>query len=291
MCSSASSARSTSTTCTPAGGRTVWPSRRYEACTTCSHSALGQAVRWDLIATDPADRIERPQAAKSKRKAPSDDVLRALLDAADKDYACYLRLAAVTGARRGQLVALRWSDLDLTAGSVLFTRAHARVRGGVAEKTTKADVDYGIALDPETVEALGDHRKRCAERALAAGASLPPTAYVFARPTAPDGSVAWTPPAASSAFARLRTKVPGAEGVRAHDLRHWLATSMFPDGFDPVTVAGGGGWSSPTVPMKVYGHFAPARDQAAAASLAQRLAVAERTAGVDDRPPSAPARG
>jgi hypothetical protein len=58
------------------------------------HSALGQAVRWDLIAINPADRIERPQPAKSKRKAPSDDVLRALLDAADEDYACYLRLAA-----------------------------------------------------------------------------------------------------------------------------------------------------------------------------------------------------
>ena len=58
------------------------------------HSALGQAVRWDLIATNPADRIERPQPAKSKRKAPSDDVLRAFLDAADEDYACYLRLAA-----------------------------------------------------------------------------------------------------------------------------------------------------------------------------------------------------
>jgi integrase len=122
-------------------------------------SALGQAVRWDLIATNPADRIERPQPAKSKRKAPSDDVLRALLDAAS-----YLRPAAVTGARRGQLVALRWSDLGLTAGSVLFTRAHARIRGGVAEKTTKADVDYGIALDPATVEALRAHRKRCVER-------------------------------------------------------------------------------------------------------------------------------
>src|SRR5262249_50431295 len=157
--------------------------------------------------------------------------------------------------------------------------------------TTKADVDYGIALDPETVEALHAHRKRCVERALATGASLPPSAYVFAKPAAPDGSVAWTPSAASSAFARLRTKVPGAAGARAHDVRHWLATSMFADGFDPVTVAGRGGWSSPTVPMKVYGHFAPARDQAAAASLAQRLAVAEGTARVDDTPPSAPTRG
>jgi hypothetical protein len=51
-------------------------------------------------------------------------------------------------------MALRWSDLDLTKGSGLFTRAHARVRGGVAEKTTKADVAYGIALDPATVDAL-----------------------------------------------------------------------------------------------------------------------------------------
>jgi integrase len=236
------------------------------------HSALGQAVRWDLIQANPADRIERPQPAKSRRKAPPDKLLRALLDAADTDYACYLRLAAVTGARRGQLVALRWSDLDLTKGSVLFTRAHARVRGGVAEKTTKADVEYGIALDPATVDALRAHRRRGAERALAAGVSLPLDAFVFATPSAPDGSVAWTPAAASAAFSRLRSKVRGAEGVRAHDLRHWLATSMFADGFDPVTVAGRGGWSSPAVPMSVYGHFAPARDQTAAHSLARRLA-------------------
>jgi integrase len=235
------------------------------------HSAVGQAIRWDLIPTNPADRIERPQPARSKRKAPPDEILRALIDAAAPDHACYLRLAAVTGARRGQLVALRWSDLDLTAGSVLFTRAHARVKGGVAEKTTKADVDYGIALDPETIEALRAHRKRCVERALATGVTLPPHAFVFARPTAPDGSVAWSPTAASAAFARLRDRVPGADSVRAHDLRHWLATSMFADGYDPVTVAGRSGWSSPAVPMKVYGHFAPARDQAAAASLASRL--------------------
>jgi integrase len=240
------------------------------------HSALGQAVRWDLVPTNPADRIERPQPAKSRRKAPPDSVLRELLDRAEDDYACYLRLAAVTGARRGQLVALRWSDLDLTAGAVLFTRAHARVRGGVAVKTTKADVEYGIALDPVTVDSLRSHRKRCAERALATGVSLPPDAFVFASSSAPDGSVAWTPAAASRAFSRLRSRVPGAEGVRAHDLRHWLATSMFADGYDPVSVAGRGGWSSPAVPMSVYGHFAPVRDQAAALSLAQRLAGSGR---------------
>jgi integrase len=236
------------------------------------HSAVGQAVRWDLIEANRADRVERPPPATSRRKAPPDKLPRALLDAADADYACHLRLAAVTGARRGQLVALRWSDLDLTKGSVLFTRAHARVRGGVAEKTTKTDVEYGIALDPATIDSLRAHRKRGAERALASGVSLPLDAFVFATRSAPDGSVAWTPAAASGVFSRLRSKVRGAEGVRAHDPRHWLATSMFADGFDPVTVAGRGGWSSPGVPMSVYGHFAPARDQAAADSLARPLA-------------------
>jgi len=253
MCSSASSAPSTSTTCTPAGGRTARRSRRCAACITCSTRRLARRCDGTSSPPTPPTGSSDPSRAKSKRKAPSDDVLRALLDAADEDYACYLRLAAVTGARRGQLVALRWSDLDLTAGSVLFTRAHARVRGGVAEKTTKADVDYGLALDPETVEALRAHRRRCVERALATGASLPSTAYVFASPMAPDGSVA-----------------------------------MFADGFDPVTVAGRGGWSSPTVPMKVYGHFAPARDQAAAACLAQRLS--EVVAAPDQATPTAPAR-
>jgi hypothetical protein len=50
-----------------------------------------------------------------------------------------------------------------------------------------------------------------------------------------------------------------------------MATSMFEDGYDPTTAAGRGGWASPAIPMSVYGHFRPARAQAAAASLAERL--------------------
>jgi integrase len=255
-------------------------------------SALEQAVRWDMLTSNPAARLEPPRPGKRRRKAPADDVLRALLDAADADYACYLRLAAVTGARRGQLVALRWPDLDLISdGTVRFTRAHARVRGGVAEKTTKADVDYGIALDPQTVTELRAHRVRCVERALSAGVSLRTDAFVFAQPEAPNGSKAWTPSAASSKFKRLRGKVarrtPSAAHVQARDLRHWLATSMFADNYDPVTVAGRGGWSSPSVPMSVYAHFSPPRDQAAAASLASRLDGAQDGDGPDEAPPPA----
>ena len=80
-----------------------------------------------------------------------------------------------------------------------------------------------------------------------------------------------TQTAPTSALTAFREKVPGAEKITPHQLRHWMATSMFADGYDPVTVAGRGGWSSPTLPMSVYGHFRSTRDQAAANALAARL--------------------
>jgi len=121
------------------------------------------------------------------------------------------------------------------------------------------------------VELLKAHRIRCAERALATGVGLRDDGFVFARADAPDGSKAWHPDGANERFNKLRSKVPGAQAVTPHQLRHWMATSMFEDGYDPITVAGRGGWASPAIPMNVYGHFRPARDQAAAASLAERL--------------------
>jgi integrase len=235
------------------------------------HAALHQAMRWDLITSNPADRIEPPKPARKRRSAPSDKLLSAILAAADADMICYLRLAAVTGARRGQMVALRWQDLDLKAGALTFTTAHARVAGGVAEKGTKNDTDFALALDDKTVEIVKAHRRRARERAKSAGVILPTTGFVFTRATTPDGSQAWHPDGANQRFNRIRTSVEGGEKVTPHQFRHWMATSMFADGYDPVTVAGRGGWSSPSVPLKIYGHFRPARDQAAAQSLARRL--------------------
>ena len=248
------------------------------------HAALQQAMRWDLITSNPADRIEPPRPARKRRKAPPDELMVAILAAAGDDMICYLRLAAVTGARRGQMVALRWQHLDLDAGTVTFTDAHARVAGGVASKGTKNDTDFSLALDEKTVEIIKAHRLRALERAMAVGAKLAGTAYVFTRAETPDGSKAWHPDGANQRFNRIRAKVPGAEAVTPHQFRHWMATSMFADGYDPVTVAGRGGWSSPAIPMSVYGHFRPARDQAAAASLASRLDTPPRSSDARERP-------
>ena len=90
------------------------------------HAALGQAVKWGLIAVNPADAATAPSLPPSRITPPEPDgpakAMR-LVDEGDIDYATYLRLAATTGARRSQLVALHWSDIDLDAGTVTFCPA------------------------------------------------------------------------------------------------------------------------------------------------------------------------
>jgi integrase len=82
------------------------------------HGALKQAVRWDLIPSNPAEHATPPSVPSSKtaEKTPSSGDVRTLIaqaDLEDPDFAMLVVLAAASGARRGELVALRWSDVDL----------------------------------------------------------------------------------------------------------------------------------------------------------------------------------
>ena len=191
-----------------------------------------------------------------------------MINEASVPLALFLRLAALTGARRGQLCGLHWSDVDLDTATIRWTRSLAKVPGGVVEKETKTGARWPIAIDPATVDLLRIHRRRCAESALAAGVTLSAGAYVFARD--PAGRLPWHPDGASQRFASLRDHL-GLDGVRLHDLRHWMATEGLGDGVDIETVAGRGGWANTTTPLEIYSHFQPARDTELARRLAQRL--------------------
>jgi integrase len=236
---------------------------------TVLHAALAWAERYQVIPDNPAARVEKPDPGRKHVSPPAPSDVARLISAAadDPELAMFVRLAALTGARRGQLVALRWGDInfDLDPVTVRWTRSLAIVPGGTQEKGTKTGARWQIALDPYTVDALRTLRRRAAERALAAGASLASDAYVFARDSA--GEVPWHPDGATQRFKRLCRQV-GVEGVRLHDLRHWMATQGLGDDTDIKTVAARGGWANTTTPLEVYSAFVPARD----ADLALRLA-------------------
>jgi integrase len=217
------------------------------------HAILQAALAWaedlELIPRNPAKR-RKPKAGYREIKPPVPAHVARLLEAASDEVAGFLRLAALTGARRGQLCGLRWGDLELPEGAegvIRWRRALAKVPGGVAVKETKTGARYATAIDPTTVDKLLQLRLRAVERALAAGVNLEDDGYVFARDIA--GRTPWHPDGASQRFGALCADL-GLEGVRLHDLRHYMATQMAGEGLDVVTIAGRGGWANATTPLR-----------------------------------------
>ena len=116
------------------------------------------------------------------------------------ELACFLLLAAATGARRSELVALRWTDVDLDGGHVSIARGMVAGIDGLVEKDTKTHAARRVSLDAATVAVLRDHRDRMVARAAQFEAELPRQAFVFSNEI--DGSMSWYPDSVSS---RLQT--------------------------------------------------------------------------------------
>jgi integrase len=127
----------------------------------------------------PTPKIEPPSPA---------DVARLIGLAAERDggLAAFLFLAAVTGARRSELVALQWADLDLERGVVQIRRGVVLGRRGIVEKDTKTHAVRRVALDPGAVKYLVAHRDRSEHVARMCGIVLDGSGFVFSHE--PDGS-------------------------------------------------------------------------------------------------------
>lgn len=230
-----------------------------------------QAVKWGWIARNPAIDASPPSVPPASIDPPQVDAVRRILAAADAELATYLRLEAGLGARRGEMVALRWGDIDLDAGTVTIRRAIADGgRGvGLVEKTTKTGRPRRpVALDAATVTTLREHRRAMAERALAVGAHLSPECYVFSGDAA--SMLPWRPDSTGRRFRRLCDRI-GVEGVRLHDLRHFVATQLLASGVDPRTVAERLGHARTSTTTDMYAGFVPARDRDAADLLGRLL--------------------
>jgi integrase len=111
-------------------------------------SALSLAVDWDLIPTNPCAKAHLPEKAPSTRNAPSQAQVRKLVDACgdDVDLATAVILAAITGARRGELCGLQWLDVDWDMGILRIERQRVPVTGGDATVPTKTKQVRRIAL-------------------------------------------------------------------------------------------------------------------------------------------------
>ncbi len=241
---------------------------RALSATTVSHihrtlrKALADAVDVEqLLAVNPAARSKRPRntAAEPIQVWTAHQLGTFLATAQGHRLFAFYRLAAYTGARRGELLYLRWEAFDLDAAEVTLCGSTAVVRGQRVEGTTKGGRSRTISLDRDTVTVLREHRRRQTEERLAAGSAWTDTSSLvfvtkWGEPLYPDTVTALmtklinkhnksvTPPARPLPHARL------------HDLRHLHATTLLLAGVPVHVVAARLGHADPAVTLRVYSH-------------------------------------
>lgn len=220
--------------------------------------AYNVAIRKGLLSRNPAHRATPPKVRRSNRQPPNPETLRAFLTMLPVELATYARLAAVSGCRRGELCALRWSDLD---GPVLTVQRSLVDLGRVIEKGTKTDRVRVVTLDPTTLDMLSEHRvleeKKAADFAVSFSTGWP----MFTT----DPAVPWRPDLASHRFRRAANR--SGIKVTLQDLRHWAVTYGLSEGHSVRQVADRAGHADGSLVLSRYGHAVPSADAAIAASL------------------------
>jgi integrase len=232
--------------------------------------ALAQGVRWGWLGANPAASASPPRVPATTIQPPTPAELALLLDAAerrDPELATFLLLSAATGARRSELVALRWPDIDVGRCVVTIRRGIVLGPLGLEEKDTKTHQARRVALDEATTDALVLHRRTALEQAALARMTLADDGFVF---TSDLGATPWFPDSVSRRFRKLAREL-GLPTVRLHDIRHYVATRLLTAGVDVRTVAGRLGHRDATTTLNVYSHFLPEADRQAAEVLARLL--------------------
>jgi integrase len=244
------------------------------------HKALADAVDFGVVAINVAERAKPPR--------PSRRAAREIECWEPEELACFLnhvrgtrleaawRLAAMTGMRRGEILGLRWSDVDLHSARISVRQALVSVAYAVLESTPKTHQARVIDLDSDTVETLQAHRKKQATERMEWGADYRDKDLVVAK----QNGEPIHPHSLSQAFERL-VKRTGLRRIRLHDLRHTHATIAVKAGVPVKVVSERLGHENPAFTLRQYAHVVPGMQAEAAEKIAE--VVASVRAGADQR--------
>ncbi|MEV7675846.1 site-specific integrase [Streptomyces sp. NPDC088752] len=213
-------------------------------------TALSAACREELIVRNVAKLVEPPRAAARDLSPWSLDETLDFLAAARRDplYAAFV-LAIAMGLRRGEIVGLRWNDIDLENRVLLVRQQVQRRRGILYNDETKGRRSRAIPLPAMCLAPLRWHRMRQKETYKAAGTEWSASGYVFAtrtgRPVEPRN--------VHRSFVRV-SEAAGLRPIRLHDARHGCATLLTAAGVAPRVVMEILGHSQISLTMDVYTH-------------------------------------
>ena len=226
------------------------------------HVVLESAVKWQLVQRNVADSVDAPKYRDKEMQTFNQDEMLAFLESViDTEYYPVFYTALFTGVRRSELLALRWSDLDLDLGYISINRSihHLADKSFVFQPPKTAKSRRQVPLSPSTSIVLRQHRD--SQRASRLLIDHPVTdndlvfCHVDGRPLLPHS--------VSQAWRRLVRKA-GYPGIRLHDARHTHATLMLEQGVNWKIISERLGHGSVAMTLDLYAHASPGLQQAAA---------------------------
>ncbi|WP_298179052.1 site-specific integrase [Saccharomonospora sp.] len=277
-----------------------WLSEGLSATTVHNYHAiisatLHQAVRWGWVEHASTDRVKAPRPVRKELVTPTPQQLSALVKTAeeyDPLLAIAIALAALTGCRRGELIALRWSDVDFERQQVTISRSLTLTRGEQGRAIyhkgpTKTHQVRIVALDDLAVQVLKRRYTHMVDLSNRAESELVDDPFVLSHNA--NGGVPASPDNLTHAFTALCEKMerPALEKLRKtkptaarkdlpatqrwpfrlHDLRHFHATQLIGAGVNVRTVSERLGHADASMTLRVYAHALPQKDREAAAVI------------------------
>lgn len=221
-------------------------------------SAMDLAVAQRIISENPCKAVALPKVEHREMQTIPAEQLRAFLVEAKASgvYEMYYTELA-TGLRRGELLGLKWSDVDLEPGVIRVKRQIARVDGQIVEAPLKTKNSYRtVAISQQAVEVLRHQKAKTNDE------------YVFPSPN--GGPI--SPDSVNNMLKRVLVRA-GIPKVRFHDLRHTFAMVALQNGVDIKTVSGMLGHFSAGFTLDTYAHITTAAQKEAAQTVARVLSL------------------
>ncbi len=226
--------------------------------------ALGTAERWGMASRNVAKLVDLPRGRQREMTPLTPDQARKLIEASRGDrYRAVWITALGTGLRQGELLALRWEDVDLRARVLRVRHSLANVDGVLTLQEPKTDRSRrAVVLPRSVVTALRAHRIRQLKDRLAAGPDWVDSGHVFATTIGRPHHAATISRAFDKAL--TRAKLPD---VRFHDMRHSAATFLLAQGMTLEDVKQLLGHSSIVLTSNTYGHVLEQRQRQVAQAM------------------------
>lgn len=243
--------------------------------------ALKHAVRWGLLTRNPADMVDPPRRRRHGIKVWDEEQIRLFLAEArrsSKHYLLYLT-ALMTGMRQGELLGLRWRDVDLVEGRASIQQTFYRLgRQELFKEPKTPGARRTIPLPTVVVDELASLKVGQDYARLQLGNGYTDLGLVFCQP---NGKPLRANNIVRRDFRKVIERV-GLPVMRFHDLRHSHASHLLKQGTNAKVVQERLGHSSTAFTLSVYGHVLPGMQEDATRQLAERLLGRKETAKTED---------